>query len=265
MNRQPDCLLQLHPHMMRFFTITWIIASLLITLGCLLVGLFWWAGLAFLILNAFIFYPTLYPYSRLFGPVITRFHTNKREVWLTIDDGPESPQDGQILELLDRYQARATFFVVGEKVMQHKALIRKYITSGHTVENHTMTHLEKSFWRFGAQRIKQEVDECSAVISETCGLRPRYFRSPAGMKNPFVHHILRKRKLDLVCWSARGLDGVCNDVDKVMARLKKQIKPGAIILVHTGRGCSVEILSCLLDYLQSNDYSCMVPAHKNLV
>src|SRR5882757_7713989 len=81
-----------------------------------------------------------------FGPVVTRFATPRREVWLTIDDGPDPEDTPQLLTLLATHDAHATFFVIGERAAAHPALIRAITDAGHEVAHHTYTHPLRTFW-----------------------------------------------------------------------------------------------------------------------
>src|SRR3954468_2498290 len=81
-------------------------------------------------------YATLVPNCESWGPVVTHFKTDAREVWLTIDDGPTPAHTLAILDLLKRFDARATFFVVGERAEQRPHLITEILAQGHTLANH---------------------------------------------------------------------------------------------------------------------------------
>jgi peptidoglycan/xylan/chitin deacetylase (PgdA/CDA1 family) len=186
-----------------------------------------WVALAVLFLShMLILFPTLVANCQWWGPVMTRFNTREREVWLTIDDGPDPIHTPRMLEILDRFDARATFFVIGERAAtfpQEMAAIR---AAGHGIAHHTFSHPSGAFWCLPPSRIAFELDHDRA--------NGRYFRSPAGMKNFFVHPALRRRNLQLVGWTVRGLDTVSHDPDAVAARIMRKLKPGAIVLLHEG-------------------------------
>ncbi len=179
-------------------------------------------------------YPTLNPRSQWWGPVLRSFATSRKEVWLTIDDGPSPEHTEKILELLEHYQARATFFVIGERAKKFPELIDKIRASGHQIANHTLTHPSGSFWCASQSKIFAEVDGCNVAIAR--GQRPpgSYFRPPVGHKNFLVHHALRRRGMYLIGWTARGFDTGRRRPEKVAARILKRTRPGAIILLHEG-------------------------------
>ncbi|MEP6937352.1 MAG: polysaccharide deacetylase family protein [Chthoniobacterales bacterium] len=179
-------------------------------------------------------YATLVPNCTWWGPVVRSFHTSEREVWLTIDDGPCIAHTEKILDLLDQFEARATFFVIGSQAEAHPHLVTEILARGQALANHTFQHPSRGFWRFSARAIAREIDRCA----ETLRIRPDrpqlFFRSPAGLKNPFVHPILFARGLVLVGWTVRGFDTLLRDPAAVAERVARRIRPGAIIVLHEG-------------------------------
>jgi peptidoglycan/xylan/chitin deacetylase (PgdA/CDA1 family) len=222
--------------------------------------------------HALVLYPTLRPRCQWLGPVITRFGTARHEVWLTIDDGPDPDDTPATLELLAQYEARATFFVTGVRAARHPQLVAMIVARGHGVANHSYTHPSGSFWCLFPRHIASEVDRCNAVLERLTGSRPVLFRAPVGMKNPFVHPILARRRMRLVGWSARGFDGVPHTTpEHVVARIEPRLSPGAIVLLHQGkrladgRSLGIETLRLLLHRLRAHGYSTVIPDPASLV
>ena len=204
-----------------------------------------------------ILFPTLVANSQWWGPVVTRFETNEREVWLTIDDGPDPVHTPRMLELLKRFDARATFFVIGERAAKFPAELEAIRAAGHEIANHTFSHPSATFWCLPPARIAAEIDR---------GKIPGpYFRSPAGMKNFFVHPALARRRLRLIGWTVRGLDTVSNDPEAVAARIMRGVKPGAILLLHEGHRTETQpdfhprCLELTLAALTKANYRCVLP------
>ena len=105
-------------------------------------------------------------------PVAAGFRTSRDEIfhqaktaWLTIDDGPDPDTTPQVLALLEKYGARATFFLIGAKAAKYPALTRMIFDAGHTIGNHTQTHPQFSFWRLGPKALAREIDEFEGTIS----------------------------------------------------------------------------------------------------
>jgi peptidoglycan/xylan/chitin deacetylase (PgdA/CDA1 family) len=182
-----------------------------------------------------IFYPAVRANCRWFGPVVTRFRTRKKTLWLTIDDGPHPEDTPKLLALLKKHNARATFFVIGRQVQKYPELTRAILRDGHTLANHTQTHPVLFFWSFLETRLTLEVDQCNEALREATGRLPCWFRAPAGMANLFLHFLLCDRGMKLIGWSARGFDGLFYNTEAMAKRICKSSRPGAIILLHEGR------------------------------
>ncbi|MDQ6861773.1 MAG: polysaccharide deacetylase family protein [Verrucomicrobiota bacterium] len=215
-------------------------------------------------------YATLVPNHQWWGPIVTRFETSEQEVWLTIDDGPCPAHTLRILDLLEQFDARATFFVVGERADKFPHLITEILTRGHTLANHTYTHPRATFWCAGPSKIGAETDACAETMRTTPERPARYFRSPVGMTNPFVHPVLARRGLQLIGWSVRGLDTILRDPDRVVARIEKHVRPGAIILLHEGQRVdthpefNLRCLELTLQRLTSCGYRFVIPSPERL-
>jgi peptidoglycan/xylan/chitin deacetylase (PgdA/CDA1 family) len=108
--------------------------------------------------------------------VVTHFATTRKEVWLTIDDGP-ADDTLAVLDLLDRHDAKATFFVTGVLIEKHADVVRQLLARGHTVANHSHTHPSASFWCSLPGRMAAEIDACNRAIAAAAGTPPRWFRA----------------------------------------------------------------------------------------
>jgi peptidoglycan/xylan/chitin deacetylase (PgdA/CDA1 family) len=236
----------------------------------LLRGQGWWALLAVVIAHALWLTPTLWPACGWCGAITNKLSCSHaadgtKLVWLTIDDGPDAEDTPRLLELLDQHVAKATFFFIGDKAALHPELVSEVINRGHTVGNHTMRHPQYWFWAYGPSGVRREITECQRLLTDTALAAPVWFRAPAGLKNPWVHEVLEREGLRLACWSARGLDGVDADKARVLARLKKSVHPGAIILIHEGRldkqgvRLAPQVLGEMLEWLVANRYRCVLP------
>ncbi|MGY8688274.1 MAG: polysaccharide deacetylase family protein [Verrucomicrobiales bacterium] len=209
-------------------------------------------------LHGAMLYAALYPHSQIFGPLVRHFETKAKEVWVTIDDGP-CQDTVAILELLDTHRAKATFFLIGERAEERPDEVTAIVEGGHQIANHTYSHPTRTFWMALSGAIDRQVSRTQETLERLTGSRPRLFRSPVGFKSPMLHAVLAHRDLQLVGWSARGFDGVGSDVEKALARLQRDIRPGTIILVHQGRDMNLPLLSGLLDWLAAEGFRCVVP------
>jgi peptidoglycan-N-acetylglucosamine deacetylase len=207
---------------------------------------FWWA--------------TFWPRATLFGPNLARLSTQDKNVWLTIDDGP-SADTLVILDLLDAHDAKATFFLVGERAARHPELVREIVRRGQDIGNHSMTHPSAWFWALGPKRLAREIGRTQDTLQAITGTAPRWFRGVVGMSNPFVFAALKRHGLARVGWRARGFDGVSPDVTRVVTLIERDLAPGAIVLLHEGaaHGGNIETIRLLLQRLSALGYRAVLP------
>ena len=235
--------------------------------------LFWMGGhplAAFAVLtvaNLAVWIPTVIPNRQWFGHTVTSFATPREEVWLTIDDGPDRDDTGEILALLERFDAKATFFVIGERASRCPDAVRALRDAGHEVGNHTQRHRAASFWMLPRGILRSEVRSCGETLGEILGERTPtlLFRPPVGMKNPLLQGILDREGLVHIGWSARGYDGVPANPENVLRRIRSRLCPGAIILLHQGRRdrsgrlLAPIVLEGLLCELEQRGMRCVIP------
>ncbi len=184
------------------------------------------------------------PRGQWLGPVRTT--TDDAAILLTIDDGPDPHDTPALLDLLDRADRKAVFFMIGRKIAAHPELAREVIRRGHGIGNHTMTHPQASFWCAGPWRTRREITECQRIIRETTGFTPRWFRAPVGHRNWFTHPVCGDLGLEVVAWTRRGFDAVETDTVKVLERILKKNTPGDIILMHEATPIATEVAEGIL-------------------
>ncbi|RAR66058.1 peptidoglycan/xylan/chitin deacetylase (PgdA/CDA1 family) [Paraburkholderia unamae] len=176
----------------------------------------------------------LWPRSALLGPNWTRLPQHAGEcIALTIDDGPDPEVTPRVLDLLDRYDARATFFCIGDLARRHPQWIEAIVARGHAVENHSQRH-RHTFSLTGPRAMKREIEAAQRTLTEIAGTAPRFFRAPAGLRNPFLEPVLCDLGLHLASWTRRGFDTRAKDAGTVARRLLDGLAPRDILLVHDG-------------------------------
>jgi peptidoglycan/xylan/chitin deacetylase (PgdA/CDA1 family) len=220
------------------------------------------SAVIFLAPEAWLAYQTTVPNASGLGRVTTRFATRDPVVWLTIDDGPDPRTTPAVLDLLDSFRARAVFFVIGERARRHPDLLRMIADRGHELGNHTQTHPLGMFWCAGRRRTEIEVDACSDAIESAVATRPRFFRSPAGIKSPFLFEVLARRRLTFLGWSGRGRETGCSSPERPLQRLVRRVTPGAILLTHESGSDSrvrLAVIAGLLEFLSRRGYRCVLP------
>ncbi len=186
----------------------------------------------------------LHPYSQMLGKV--RCQADDGKILITLDDGPDPRDTPMALDLLDRYQTKAVFFMIGEKARAHPELVREVVRRGHEIGNHTLTHPAASFWCAGPWRTRREIAGCQQVIEEITGVKPRWFRAPVGHRNLFTHPIAHELGLEVVAWNRRGFDAINSDPEKVLARILPKLRSGDIVLLHEATPVAREVIERVL-------------------
>lgn len=220
------------------------------------------ASLLFFGVDLWVLYNLFVPSAQGLCRNFTRFKTTHREVWLTIDDGPDLVDTPLILDLLDRHDAKATFFVIGERAALHPKLLTEITLRGHEIGHHTQTHPVMTFWCASQDRVHRELDRTLTVL-RAAGVRPRWFRSPVGIKNFLLPAALAERKLACVGWSIRSGDCLSRQPERVAARVRRHLRPGAIVLMHEGPSVPpavrVKAIRLVLEALTADNYRCVLP------
>ncbi|HUD31972.1 MAG TPA: polysaccharide deacetylase family protein [Variovorax sp.] len=204
----------------------------------------------------------LTPRSGWLGANVTRLPAAavaRREVALTIDDGPDPEVTPRVLDLLDAHGQRATFFCIAERAAAHPALAREIVERGHSVQNYTARH-RHDFSFLGPRRYAAEISRAQAMLAGITGETPSCFRAPAGLRNPFLAPVLHRLGLRLVSWTRRGFDTRERDPRRVLARLTRDLAPGDILLLHDGnaartaqgRPVVLEVLPRLLERFETD-------------
>lgn len=178
----------------------------------------------------------LWPRSHGLGPNWTRLPAPAQDrVALTIDDGPDPELTPRILDVLDAREARASFFCIGERARRYPRLVGEIVRRGHAVENHSQHH-RHTFSLLGPRAMAREIDAAQATLAALAGSAPRFFRAPAGLRNPWLDPLLHARDLRLASWTRRGYDTRERVPARVLARLLPGLQAGDILLLHDGNG-----------------------------
>ncbi|MEO5671290.1 MAG: polysaccharide deacetylase family protein [Ramlibacter sp.] len=198
----------------------------------------WWRQLLALVLLNHVLLTAcgMLPRSTWLGPNLTRLPPGavaRREIAITIDDGPEPGATPAVLDILDRFQARATFFCIGRKAEEHADLCREIVRRGHSVENHSHRH-RHNFAFMGPGGFRRELQQGQEVLARITGRRPTFFRAPAGIRNPLLDPVLHGLGLQLTSWTRRGYDTRTSDPAVLLHRLTTGLQAGDILLLHDG-------------------------------
>ncbi|WP_138495716.1 polysaccharide deacetylase family protein [Paenibacillus pinistramenti] len=187
----------------------------------LLLGLFY-------IFSLYAFIPGLI--SRLFGFRVFKKGIAEHEISLTFDDGPDPVYTPQLLDLLKRYNAKATFFVVGSSAEKHPELIKRIYEEGHLLGIHNYKH--KTNWLMRPKTVTKHIEMTAKVIKEATGQDAHYYRPPWGIVNLF-DYTKQRNNLQLVLWSAIFKDWRVNvGADRLTQKMLKKLRGGEVFLLH---------------------------------
>jgi peptidoglycan/xylan/chitin deacetylase (PgdA/CDA1 family) len=172
--------------------------------------------------------PTLPPTA-----VVYRVPVAAKVAALTFDDGPNPSFTPEILRILDRYQAKATFFMIGSQVDRYPALAREVALHGHAIGNHTYTH-SPTLSRDDIQQVASEIARCEQSIERVTGVRPKLFRPPRGLLDPAVLRAVSEGGYRTVMWSISADHHDAPTPALMAQRVLRVARPGMIILLHDG-------------------------------
>ena len=176
----------------------------------------------------------------------------ERKIAISFDDGPH-PMTEKVLDVLQQYQAKATFFCIGTQIEKYPEIFKRIIAEGHLVGNHSYSH-SNTFGIFSTQKITDEIRQTDTVIKHLTGKKVLYFRPPFGVTNPRIARATKATSKYVIGWNNRSLDTVIADENKILERVKSKVAPGGIILLHDTSQKTVNVLEQLLLFLQSENY-----------
>lgn len=166
---------------------------------------------------------------KFYGP-ITHVATDVKAAALTFDDGPHPEYTVALLRVLERYGAKATFFMIGETARRHPELIRLVAEQGHAIANHSLTH--RPFPSLSAKARADEIIACEEVLHP---YSTRLFRPPFGLENLFTHRDATRLGYRVIKWSVSVDDWRDHTPDWLADKLSAQLASGSIVLLHDNR------------------------------
>ena len=165
-------------------------------------------------------------------PMVTwrKKSNSEKKVYLTFDDGPTKDVTRQILADLRRFNAKATFFCIGENVENHPDLLEEMISSGHMMGNHSHRHLNG--WKTKTRTYVNDVLECQATLTDRLGHEPKLFRPPFG-RISFGQMLRLRKRFEIVLWDILAMDyRIELSGQQVANNVIENAKNGSIVLLH---------------------------------
>ncbi len=181
--------------------------------------------------------------------------TDEKKIALTFDDGPHPTKTGKILDVLDKYGVKGTFFVIGKNVKLYPEVLKRVYEEGHDIGNHTFSH--KSINKMSYSCLCESVRECSDAICEVIGKKPLFFRPPEGYVNDSIAQKLYGEGYDVILWRVDTYDWKGRSADDIYNTVIKNVKCGDIILMHdyiSNNSYTAHALDKLIPKLQTDGY-----------
>lgn len=200
--------------------------------------------------------------KKIFSNYIWSISTTEKKVFLTFDDGPIPGITDWVLNQLKEYNAKATFFCIGNNIEKHPAIFSSIIENGHMIGNHTFNHVKG--WKTSNKAYFKEVEMCEVEIQKLpiINLKSKLFRPPYGKIKPSQSRILRKLGYKIIMWDILSADYKKEiSKEKCLENVLKNIEPGSIIVFHDSIKAfqNLEyVLPKTLQYLSENGYECDV-------
>jgi peptidoglycan/xylan/chitin deacetylase (PgdA/CDA1 family) len=188
----------------------------------------------------------------LFEVMLRHGDLAKKEIALTFDDGPKPGDTQKILAILKKYNAKATFFVVGEKAMNQQAVILQMQKEGHTVGNHTYHHPVLA--NMSMDQINNEIIDCGLTLDKIIGKSPRYFRPPGGDFDERVVMSAISAGYQIALWNVAPRDHECKSAKQLTDRIVSHTSSGSIVLLHVGMPFTIDALPGVLIKMQRKGF-----------
>ncbi len=210
----------------------------------------WSSILVLLIL--FLVYASYYIGSGVYVKAICKPDTPG--VVLTFDDGVDEIQTPKVLDVLKKYDAKAIFFIIGEKAEKHSHLVQRIVAEGHKIGIHSYTH-KPIFPILAYDNMHKEVWDTKEILEKITGETVDLFRPPFGVTNPNVGKVVEELNLKTIGWNIRSLDtNMSQDRLQVAERVSKKLTGRDIILLHDDRLGSEILLEALLKNIEKSGH-----------
>lgn len=233
-------------------------------ISIVVIGLAYFAIIPFwtvlIVLVGWLFITALGSFNIRWNYFLTAFHhdhgVSDRHIAITFDDGPHPEFTPKVLAILERYNAKATFFCIGKQMEELPDLVKEIDQKGHTIGQHSYSH-KNGFGFFNLNKVLSEIKLTNKLTNNILNKKLKLFRPPFGVTNPAIAKAVKRAGLTGIGWEIRSLDTVIKNPDKIYKRIIKRLRPGAIILLHdTNERCPV-VLEQLLQFLKRNGYKSM--------
>ncbi len=187
------------------------------------------------------FLPWLYP------SLHWKIPTTEKKIYLTFDDGPIPDVTEAVLDTLKKFDAKGSFFCIGDNVKKHPGILKKVLAAGHVVGNHTFHHV--SGWKTPSSVYKKEVEDADEVINDHAGSTPTLFRPPYGR---ITREQIRSIQHQIIMWDVLSFDyDLSMSPERCLKGTIKATRPGSIVVFHDSIKASKNLLYTLPRFLEA--------------
>ncbi|MBC7486424.1 MAG: polysaccharide deacetylase family protein [Cytophagaceae bacterium] len=172
---------------------------------------------------------------------------------LTFDDGP-SQNTHQVMDILKQYNIKATFFLIGSKVKENQEVVQRLVAEGHQLGNHTYHH-SKATGFYPVAKLTEELESTRSVVKQLTGLNMKLYRPPFGVTTPNLAKVVSQLRLNVIGWSVRSFDTTAQPAEGIIQRVLRQVKPGAVVLLHDDREKCAVLLETIIPHLLNQRYT----------
>jgi peptidoglycan/xylan/chitin deacetylase (PgdA/CDA1 family) len=184
--------------------------------------------------------------------------TNRKVMALSFDDGPQPDFTPGVLDILNENNIKAGFFLIGEMIEKEPELVKRMISDGHIVGNHSYSHTKKFTVR-NTKAVIRDIKKNEDLIQKITGKKVSFFRPPFGVTNPNIAAAARFLKYKVIGWSIRSLDTMGKPDEKIIKRVVTRFKPGGIILFHDTHAGIGNIMKEVIRQAKEEGYSFVRP------
>lgn len=193
-------------------------------------------------------------YAENTNVVFSKGSGKEKKIALTFDDGPHPRYTKEILNILEKFDVKATFFVIGVNIENYPEDLKRIYNAGHEIGNHSYDH---SILNSEKEILEQEFDKCEKLIYDNTGTTPTLFRPPQGKMNCDITNIAIKKGYSLILWSIDTRDWEHNAPNNILKTVNENISNGDIILMHdytSGKNTTCDALNLIIPALKQKGY-----------
>lgn len=227
--------------------------------GCFLVLQIWVKIPGYLYIGILVLYGLILFYgsynvgSNFFMKVMCSGDTTEKRIAISFDDGPAEQYTPQVLQVLKEQKVAAAFFCIGKRIVENEALFRTVHEQGHIIGNHSYSHA-LLFDMLPFKRMLKDVQMTDSAVSRLTGLQLKLFRPPYGVTTPAMKKVMETGGYTAIGWNIRSLDTIAVDEDKLLDKLVRLLRPGAVILLHDTQKTTLSVLPRFIQAARNEGY-----------